>query len=47
MFYDGIVVVFPQSSTVPSSSKLTSLTNVCELFFVETNQPVEIQMVGK
>ena len=46
MFTDGIVVVFPQSPIVPSSSKFTSLTNVCELLFVETSQPVEIQIVG-
>jgi hypothetical protein len=46
MLIDGIVVVFPQSPIVPSSLKFTSLTNVCELLFVETSQPVEIQIDG-
>ena len=46
MLIDSIVVVFPQSPIVPSSLKFTSLTNVCELLFVETSQPVEIQIDG-
>jgi hypothetical protein len=39
-------VVFPHSLMEPSSLKLKSPINVCELFSLETNQPVVIQILG-
>ena len=46
MFVFGITVELPPSLIVPSSLKLTSEQNLKFPFFVESNQPIVMQIAG-